>query len=400
MATVPLRVLLVATRSPYPPRGGGSATLHALLKALPSAGVSVRAVALRAPGPATRGAPYPLRAVNAKPRTWLDALAGLASRTPLAVARFRLVALAAALEAEMATFAPDVVHLEQLHLAWLLPRLAGRVPVVLRQQNVESLLLERLGRVLPPPLRWAARYESRRTRRFERWACASATLVAAISEPDAAALRALAPQARVEVLPAAIAFERSQPLTLRGSPPFLCLGSFDWLPNRDGARWLVRDVWPELQRLVPGGVLHLAGPGSTSVRGPRSDSVERHGPVASAASLYDPAAVALIPLRAGSGVRMRLVEAWAAGVPAVVTAPAAEGLLTTDGDGALVALTPQGFAEAAARLAADIDLRARLTARGRSKLASHEGGPVASRARELYLQALAGTPRAERRHTG
>jgi glycosyltransferase involved in cell wall biosynthesis len=302
-----------------------------------------------------------------------------------------LPALAEAVAAEITRFAPRVVHLEQLHLAWLIPAIAGRAPVVLRQQNVESLLLARLAEVLPVPLRQAARLESRRTARFEAAACTAAATVAAISSPDATRLRELAPRARVEVLPAP--FVLQSPATrgqLRGSPPFLCLGSFDWPPNRDGAQWLVREVWPRLRLLAPTGVLHLAGPGSAALGAHADTSIECHGWVASAASLYDAAAVVLIPLRAGSGVRMRLLEAWAAGIPAVASVVAAEGLTAGDEDGALLASGPQEFAAAAARVAEDSGLRHRMVERGRAKLADHEPARIAARARELYIRAAAG----------
>jgi len=383
-----LRVLVVATRPPFPPGGGGSVALHGLLQALWVAGVTVRVVALQASGQSVRESPYPQRLVEAGPRSWAGVLPSLASRTPLAVARYRLSELATAVDAEIASFAPDAVHLEQLHLAWLLSQLAGSVPVVLRQQNVESLLLARFASLFALPLRSLANLESRRTRRYERWACESATLVAAISEPDAASFRALAPGARVEVLPAAIAFDPSRPQPLRGSPPFLCLGSFDWLPNRDGARWLVREVWPKLRRLSPSGVLHIAGPGSSTLGSAHDPSIERHGRVETAASLYDPRAVVLIPLRAGSGIRMRLLEAWAAGVPAVASPIAGEGLVTANGDGALVASTAQEFAAAAAHLGEDPDLRRRIVESGRAKVAEHDCARVAARARRLYLQAI------------
>jgi glycosyltransferase involved in cell wall biosynthesis len=390
----PLRVLVVATRPPFPPMGGGSATLHALLRALPEAGIDVRVVALASREPSPDAPPYAIRTVEAAPRPWAAVAPALASRTPSAVRRYTLGPLAAKVEAEIEAFAPDVVHLEQLHLAWLGRRLAGRIPVVLREQNVESLLLARVGALLPAPLRWACRWESGRTRRFERRACEAAALVAAISEDDADALRALAPAARVAVLPATVAFEGPPTQRLRGSPPFLCLGSFDWLPNRDGARWLLREVWPRLRRLAPGGVLHLAGPGSTTLGRDREEAVERHGRVVSPSSLYDPAAVVLIPLRAGSGVRVRLLEAWAAGSPAVVSPCAAEGLVHHDGDGALLAPTPQEFAEAAARLAADPALRERLVEQGRARLVAHEPRRVAALARRLYLEASASGPTA------
>jgi glycosyltransferase involved in cell wall biosynthesis len=116
--------------------------------------------------------------------------------------------------------------------------------------------------------------------------------------------------------------------------------------------------------------------------------IERYGRVESAASLYDPRSVVLIPLRAGSGVRMRLLEAWAAGVPAVTSPLAGEGLVAENGDGALVASTAEEFASAAASLAEDTDLRRRIVETGRAKLTDHDCDRVAGRARQLYLQAI------------
>lgn len=382
-----LRVLVVATKPPFSSTGGGSVSLHGLLHALPDHGVDIRVVAPGTP-PASTSAPYPQVCVATHPRPWVRVLPGLLTGWPLMVARYRLPALARAVEEEIAHSAPDVVHLEQLHLGWLIQRIGRRAAVVLRQQNVESLLLARLAELLPAPLRWAAQLESRRTARFEAGACAAADIVAAISNVDAARLRTLAPRARVEVLPAPLVFEAAAaPLPLRGSPPFLCLGSFDWLPNRDGARWLIDEVWPRLRHLSPGGVLHIAGPGSTTLGPAGERSVERHGRVEAAASLYDPRAVVLIPLRAGSGVRMRLLEAWAAGVPAVTSPLAGEGMVTGDGDGALVASSAHEFASAAARLAEDPELRQRIIESGRAKLTDHDCGRVAARARQIYVQA-------------
>jgi glycosyltransferase involved in cell wall biosynthesis len=84
---------------------------------------------------------------------------------------------------------------------------------------------------------------------------------------------------------------------------------------------------------------------------------------------------------------MRLLEAWAAGVPAVTSPLAGEGMVTGDGDGALVASSAQEFAAAAARLAEDPELRQRIIESGQAKLTDHDCDRVAARARQLYVQA-------------
>jgi len=389
-----LRVLVVATKSPWPPVGGGSVALHALLTALTGAGMGVTLVA---PGTVTRddtAAGYRVRVVPVAPRTWAAVAPHLAFGLPAAVARFRLPLLQRAVEDEVAALAPDVLHLEQLHLAWMLPALVPVVPVVLRQQNVESLLLRRLARLRRAPLSWLLRREAARLADLEKRACRTAHVVAAISAVDAGRLRELAPGASVTSLP--VPFAATAPAAgapLAGDPPLVALGSFDWAPNRDGVSWFLRTVWPGLHRQVPNAVLHLAGPGSDTLVSPHCPAVVCHGVVPSTGELLDPRGIVLVPLRAGSGVRVRILEAWAAEIPVVTTPVGGEGLVAGDGDGAALAETAQSFVAAVAALAADASLRSRLVARGRERLADHDPRRVAAAARDLYLQAIAAAGR-------
>lgn len=384
-----IKVLVLATKPPFPPVGGGNVTLDALLRALPASGVDVRVLALSVPAAPRVATPYPLRTVPVSgSRRFLVALRHAAT-LPLPVARYGCAALSRALGDEIRASAPDVIHLEQPHLGWLLTALDHRPPVVLRAQNVESRLLAGLAEVSAAPVAWLLRREARRMAAFEARMCRHAGVVAAISAVDARHLTALAPSAHIVHLPAA--WGRPLPTAggmLAGEKPFLCLGAFDWGPTRDGVRWLLRAVWPQLARRVTGAMLHLAGPGSDRLASATDGRIARHGRVADAGPLYDPRAVALIPLRVGSGVRLRLIEAWWAGVPAVVTPVAAEGLLEGEAEGACIAGSAEEFAAAAARLADDQPLRARVVAAGRQRLLAHEAGRVAGLARAVYGAAI------------
>jgi len=380
-------VLAVATKRPYPPVGGGNVTLHGLLAGLQRIGVQVRVVALGGSA-GSASPPYPMRTTHEGPRLWPQAAVSVLAGSPASLARYRVSSVMAAVEGELAGFAPHVVHLEQLHMAWLLPRLVGRVPVVLRQQNVESRLLERLAAVSGPHLRWLLRLEARRLRRVERRACELADVVAAISEIDGRGFQELAPASRVRVLPAAWEGEGElERERLTGEPAFVCIGSFDWRPNRDGVRWLLGEVWPIIRARAPSAVLHVAGPGSETLAEPACGGVVRRGRVPRAGALYDRSSVALVPLRVGSGVRLRLLEAWAAEVPAVTTPVGGEGLVARDGEGAILATAAPAFADAALSLAADSSLRRELIAAGSAKVGLHAVDRVAAQARQLYLEA-------------
>jgi len=384
-----LRVLVVATKAPHPPIGGGNVALDALLRALADSGVEVRVVAPSRCEGTSDPAPYSLRPAAAA-RPWFRLATHVAAGVPIGVARYHLPALADAVEAELAAFDPQVVHVEQAQLTWLVLRLSSRRPLVLRQQNVESRILERLAGTRAGFVASFLRREARRTAAVEARACRAAGTVAAISEPDAAVLRSLAPASRVVVLPAPLPhFTATAAPALRGNPPLLCLGSFDWWPNGDGARWLLREVWPTLRDSLPGAVLHVAGPGSQRLGRTHDDRIERHGVVRDPAALYDPLAVALVPVRAGSGVRLRILEAWMARVPVVTTSVGGEGLVAAGGRRALIADEPHAFAAAAVRLARDPSLRDDLIRGGEAALEGHRSVTVARMAVETYRETIA-----------
>jgi len=285
---------------------------------------------------------------------------------------------------------PDLIHLEQLHLAWVSSALKAVAPVVLRQQNVESVILDRMAVLSRGTKRWLWRREARRMARAEAKACNQVDSVAAISAIDTSRLRRLAPGADVHTLP--VCFPSSvahQPAPfLEGAPPLICLGSFDWLPSRDGGRWLTQTIWPALRRRSPQAVLHLAGPGSDSLLRAADPRVRVHGVVAEPSSLLDPRGIVVIPVRAGSGVRLRILEAWAAGIPVVTTTLGAEGLAGGDDEGAALADTPEDFVSAVERICAEPDYRERLTCQGRALLQRHDPRAVGARFVKWYESVL------------
>ncbi len=381
-------MLVVATKSPWLGSGGGHLVVRAFVEALRDSGIAVRLVAPAGAAGGTDGQHPLVRAVGVAPRRWLSAAPRAILGRSVVVGRWVLHRLEAAVSDEVRRFRPDLVHIEQVHLSWLIPGLVRQLPVVLRQQNVESHILGQLAQGAPPGVAGALRREARALARVEAEACRRAHLVAAISEPDAAYLRRAAAGGHVEVLPPiapTVPDGGREPLA--GDPSFLCVGSFDWWPNRDGARWLVREVWPLVRRALPRAMLHLAGPGSGTI-GRHAGGVARLGPVATSGSLYDPNATVLIPVRAGSGVRMRLLEAWAAGVPVVTTPAGAAGLACGDRDGVLVGDSAARFAELAVRLASDGGLRASLREAGRSRLGEFTPERAVERAGSLYGAAI------------
>jgi glycosyltransferase involved in cell wall biosynthesis len=156
------------------------------------------------------------------------------------------------------------------------------------------------------------------------------------------------------------------------SPPVLAItGNLGYFPTSEGTCWLLREVWPRLRAERPGLRLVLAGnrPPRTLVREAMRRDAELLPSPQDLRGLLASVTVALAPMRGGAGLPLKVLEAWAAGVPVVATAWAAEGAAARPGQDLLVAEGRQEWYEAVSALLEDAELRRRLSVSGRQRLA-------------------------------
>jgi polysaccharide biosynthesis protein PslH len=398
-----VRLLVVATKAPWPPVDGGRLLLLRTLEGFAAQGVRATLVA---PLDVRRHAP---EAVAAALGAWCEAQlvparpAGAAStllrsaghRVPLTIARHTLPAVRRRVEGLLAARRFDLVHAEQLQALpqAMAPARARHRPLVLRAQNVESALWAAVGQGRPLSL------EARRLAAWEGRAVAGVDATAALTAIDAAALRRLAaaagsPRARVVEVPAPFAADLPPGAAcLAGEPPVVLLGSGGWRPNEDAIAWFTGEIWPEVSRALPAAQLHVFGaasepPGSRDAP-PRTT---RHGAPADSAAAFASGSIHVVPLRFGSGVRMKVLESWARGVPVVATPEGAAGLEATDGVELLVAKDAAGFIAAFRRLATEPHLSEALVRAGRAALRRrHDPAAVARRLLDLYADLMSNT---------
>jgi hypothetical protein len=388
-----MKILVVATKAPWPPVDGGRFLLRNTLEALTAAGHRPVLVApvdparfdLAAVRAVLAGCCEP-RLVPAAPGLPLpSALRSWVSRMPLSVARHALSAVRREVEACIARERFDIVHAEQLQaLPQAEPARVRGIPVVLRAQNVESDLWAETARRRSGWWGRALAVEARRLARWEGEAVRRAAAVLALTAEDAARLRSLAGgQGNVRIVRAAFPdLPAAAGPGLPGAPAVVVLGSQGWLPNEDSAGWFLAEVWPAAIAALPGAVLHLFGaappgllPAGVIVHPPPRESVEA----------FAPGSILAVPLRIGSGVRIKVLEAWARGVPVVGTPAALAGLEVEDGREALVAGDPQAFVAALGRLAAEPGLADRLVEEGRrARCERHDPARVAEELLEAY----------------
>jgi glycosyltransferase involved in cell wall biosynthesis len=234
---------------------------------------------------------------------------------------------------------------------------------VLDAHNVEAEVIERVAASAPRWQRKGLRWQARRIRGLESDLARRMDLVLTCSERDADAFRAMGAR-RVRVVPNAVPPLGPSLVAQRRNVVFV--GSLDWRPNAEAAIILAKEIWPRCRALLPGARLAIVGRNPPPhIQALAASDVLIAGNVPEVAPWLDGAFATAVPLRAGSGTRIKILEAWAAGVPVVASHVAAEGLPYSDGLDILLAEEPADFARALVRLWRDRQLAEALAAEGR-----------------------------------
>ncbi len=142
------------------------------------------------------------------------------------------------------------------------------------------------------------------------------------------------------------------------------VGGFQHPPNIDAAEWLIEEIFPLVREAISDVQLHLIGsrmPESLKVRARACPGVVAHGFVSDLAPHLNGCRLSLAPLRYGAGVKGKVNQAMAWGLPVIATACAAEGMFLVDGEDVLIAEDAQGFAEQVIRAYRDEALWLRLS---------------------------------------
>jgi glycosyltransferase involved in cell wall biosynthesis len=253
---------------------------------------------------------------------------------------------------------------------------------VLDLHNIESVLHERCGAAEPWPVSALHRRFSAASRRMELlwWPRYSQVLVT--SEPDAELVRKSCPHLRPTVYPNALPV--LPPPSRQERDLVVFTGNLEYHPNVSAVRWFRREIWPIVRREWPV-TWRLVGKNPAAVRKYTTGDarIETSGPVPDAIAELAAAKVAVVPLLAGSGTRLKILEAWAAACPVVSTPLGAEGLPARDGENILLASDAPAFAAAISRLLASADLRRCIGAAGRAVYAREYTWEAAARRLDL-----------------
>jgi O-antigen biosynthesis protein len=194
-----------------------------------------------------------------------------------------------------------------------------------------------------------------------------ADLVLTISEDDRNAFLRVAPELVTGRMPM-IATVDSEGGTFPERSGMLFLANFDNPANRDACDWMLAEIWPRIRAQIPTAELALVGNNLPADLGATEKGVLRVGYVTELDPVFAKCRVALSPVRFGTGIKTKNLSALAHGVPLVTTTIGADGMALRHNETALIADTPQEFADAVARIYGDENLWGKLARQGREHI--------------------------------
>lgn len=362
-----MKILVVGNRVPWPLHDGGAVATYRLLEALSAQGNQLTYFTYNTQKHYVTEAKIqehfsfcevisvPLNAqINSK-----NAFKNLFSGGSYFLERYYNVAASAQLTALIAERKFDLIQIEGLYsfpllskriwfwgesLCLSIPELqqAG-VPVVYRAHNVEHEIWMRLANNEP---NWFKRYylkiQSKRLRKEEQKAIRSVDAVVGISQTDCDYFGA---NSTIQVHLHLPSVKTALKVEIKIQPAAIFhIGSMEWDANVQGVTWFLSKVWPQLKSEVPDLVFHVAGKG---IMGHKNlffqTDVINHGEVSDATAFMQAHGIGVVPLLAGSGIRMKLIESLSLGIPCVATPVAVQGLPIEKGKHVVVAADAEAF---------------------------------------------------------
>ena len=398
-----MKILILCNKSPWPKREGGPIAMHAMISGLIQAGHSVKVLAANTNKYSVDPDSIP---ADFKEKTQIElvdidlsvtipgALYNFFSGKSYHVTRFHTKAFEQKIIEVLRKESFDIIQLEMLQMATYLDilRKYSKAPIVLRAHNIEHKIWQRIAENCPNPIkRFYLNHLYQSLRRFEIGILNKMDGIIAITPVDARNLDRLSHSTNIISVPFGINLESlpANPVQPEEASLFH-IGTMNWFPNEEGIKWMIDEVWPAVTKKLPGIELHLAGrympEWLLKLSVPR---ITVDGEVADVWEYMQQFSIMVVPLFSGSGIRIKIVEAMAAGKAIITTAIGAEGINYENGQHLLIAKDPKSFVDAIVRLYNDKTLRDSLGKNARMLIAKeHDNNKLMLKLTAFYAELL------------
>jgi len=398
-----MKILMLCNKSPWPKREGGPIAMHAMISGLLQAGHTIKVLAANTNkynvDPSTIPSDF-------KEKTQIEfvdidlslsvagAMYNFLAGKSYHVSRFHTKAFAQKITDVLKKETFDIIQLETLQMATYLDilRKYSKAPVVLRAHNIEHKIWQRIAENCTNPLKAIyLNHLYKALRRFEISILNKMDGIVAITPVDARNFDRLSHSTNIISIPFGINLSTLPDNPVQPAEASLFhIGTMNWFPNEESIRWLMEKVWPTVTKRLPEIELHLAGrympDWILKLNTPR---VIVDGEVPDVWEYMQRFSIMVVPLFSGSGIRIKIVEAMAAGKAIITTAIGAEGINYENGQHLLIAKDAKSFTDAIIRLCNDQALRDSLGKNARMLIAKeHDNNKLMQKLTGFYAELL------------
>ncbi len=408
MPEKPLHILNICNRVVYPPNDGGTISALAAANGLAEQGCEVTIFALNPDKhyvdvqtlPPEFTQRFHLKTYNVNTDvTTLGAIANLFSPHSYHTIRFNIDEYRAQLIQLLQEQHFDIVHIEGVHMAWYIPEIRkhSTARIILRAPNVEHQLWESTANSQTNILKkWYLSIQVERYKKFEIHALQHVDAVVGLSPEDVQFFAQYVPKERCHCAPTPVDTSAYQEQHIhRNANTVFHLGDLGWQQNLLAVEWFLQHVWPLVHKHTPQLRFSIAGRNiPQTINAHNVPNVDVIGDVPSAAQFMLANNIMVVPLFAGGGIRIKIIEGMAAGNCIVTTPLGAQGLGVTHKQQLLIAQTPQEFAEAIVHYANNPESARHITENARKFTQDNfEANTIAKAYTEFYRHIASMPPR-------
>ena len=353
-----MKILQICLKPPLPDVDGGCKAMHAITQGLLDSEIDVKVLTISTqkhpflrevmPDSYLERTKIEHRFVNTKLNP-LNAFLNLFSSKSYNMARFYDKSFEDLIVQTLKATAYDIVLLETLYVTGYIEAIRNNcdAKIIYQAQNIEHEIWELNAKKEKGVKKWYINLLANRLKIVEIANIKKVDAIAAITNKDQEIFKTLGCKKPIITIPFGINIaDYPYQETQAGSNVFH-IGSMDWLPNQTGIKFLLDEVWEGVLRQFPAAQLHLAGRKMPDwLKSNEQISLKVFGEVDSAIDFINSNNIMVVPLLAGSGMRIKIIEGMALGKTVIATSIAAEGISYTDKKNIVIANSPKEFEDA------------------------------------------------------
>ncbi len=363
-----MNILFLCNKSPYPPKEGGPIAMNALIEGMAEAGHRVKVLAINSNkyGIDVKDIPADYRAKTNIETAYInlaikpaDAFLNLFTRKSYHVERFISKTFEDKLIRILEKENYDIIQLETLFISPYIKTIRNhsKAKIVLRSHNIEHIIWKRVAEITANPLKkFYLNHLWKTLRNYELGMLNEYDGIVTITKNDADFFKQNGCKIPLTDIPFGIRLQkfREERNVTTEFPSLFHIGAMNWIPNEEGIKWFLDQVWPRVSRAHPELKFYLAGREMPEwLTRLNTKNVHVVGEVDDALDFIASKAIEIVPLFSGSGIRIKIIEGMAMGKAVISTSIGAEGIHVENGKNIMLADTPESFFEAIDRCVND-----------------------------------------------